>query len=111
MATDSNALRKIFVTGLRNAHAMEAQANELLERQIERLDDYPELKTRLKSHLEETHRQQERLDRILGGLGESASTIKDTAMSLFGNLAAAGHMPAPSPASPSRITKQPPINL
>jgi ferritin-like metal-binding protein YciE len=94
MATDGKALRDIFVTGLRNAHAMEAQATELLERQIERLEDYPELKTRLSGHLEETHRQQERIDRILSSLGETASTLKDTAMSLFGNMAAAAHMPA-----------------
>jgi ferritin-like metal-binding protein YciE len=94
MATEDETLRTIFVTGLKNAHAMEAQATELLERQIDRLDDYPELKTRLQDHLNETHRQQERIDRILGGLGESASTLKDTAMSLFGNMAAAAHMPA-----------------
>jgi ferritin-like metal-binding protein YciE len=93
-AIGSETFRSIFVSGLRNAHAMESQATELLERQIERLDEYPELKGRLQSHLNETHRQQERLDGILRSLNESPSTIKDMAMSFFGNMAAAAHMPA-----------------
>lgn len=33
--------RDIYVVGLRNAHAMEIQARELMERQSERLGDYP----------------------------------------------------------------------
>jgi ferritin-like metal-binding protein YciE len=33
--------REIFIVGLRNAHAMETQARELMERQSERLDEYP----------------------------------------------------------------------
>jgi len=87
-------LKDIFVTGLRNAHAMESQAETLLKRQIERLDKFPDLKMRLQSHLEETKSQQARLDRILGDLGESSSGLKDAAMSFMGNLAAAAHMPA-----------------
>mgnify|MGYP000665679827 CR=1 FL=1 len=93
-AINNTALRDIFVTGLRNAHAMESQAESLLQRQIERLDDFPDLKTRMQAHLEETRTQQSRLDRILSELGESGSTLKDAAMSFMGNMAAAAHMPA-----------------
>ena len=39
--------REIFVVGLRNAHAMETQARELMERQSERLDEYPEVKAKV----------------------------------------------------------------
>jgi ferritin-like metal-binding protein YciE len=46
--------RDIFVVGLRNAHAMEVQARELMERQSERLDDYPEVKAKVAAHLQET---------------------------------------------------------
>ena len=73
---------------------METQAEQLLKRQIERLDDYPDLKARLRSHLDETYAQQQRINDILSGFGETGSSLKDTAMSLFGNLAAAAHMPA-----------------
>jgi ferritin-like metal-binding protein YciE len=88
------ALRNLFIAGLSNAHAMEAQAEQLLKRQIERLDEFPDIKMRLQEHLDETYTQQRRIDAILETFGESASTLKDTAMSLFGNLAAVAHMPA-----------------
>jgi ferritin-like metal-binding protein YciE len=95
MATmQDGTLKNIFVSGLRNAHAMESQAEALLQRQIERLDSFPDIKARLQTHLEETRTQQGRLDRILDGLGESSSSMKDTAMSFMGNMAAAAHMPA-----------------
>jgi hypothetical protein len=41
--------RDIVVVGLRNAHAMEVQARELMEWQSE-LDDYPE-KAKIAAHL------------------------------------------------------------
>ncbi|MCW2275495.1 DUF892 family protein [Rhodoblastus acidophilus] len=88
------ALQNLFIAGLSNAHAMEAQAEQLLKRQIERLDDFPDIKMRLEEHLEETYTQQRRIDAILENYGETASTLKDAAMSLFGNLAAVAHMPA-----------------
>jgi ferritin-like metal-binding protein YciE len=95
MATmPDGTLKTIFVTGLRNAHAMESQAQALLQRQIERLDSFPDLKARMQTHLEETRTQQGRLDRILAQLGESSSTLKDAAMSLMGDMAAMAHMPA-----------------
>lgn len=83
--------RDYFITGLRNAHAVETQARELMERQIERTEEYPELRSRLKLHLDETNTQIQRLDRILSDLGESSSTLKDTAMSMMGNMSAMMH--------------------
>jgi hypothetical protein len=53
----SNAARDTFVVGLRNAHAMEVQARELMERQSERLDEYPEVKAKVVAHLQETNEQ------------------------------------------------------
>lgn len=83
--------REIFVTGLRNAHAMETQARELMERQAERLTDYPEVQLQMKAHLRETEGQLARLDQCLSSLGESASTIKDTTQSFMGNMMATAH--------------------
>jgi len=83
--------RDIFIDGLRNAHAMETQARELMERQSERLTDYPEVKSRVQTHLHETEGQLQRLERCLSSLGESTSTMKDTAQSFMGNMMALGH--------------------
>jgi ferritin-like metal-binding protein YciE len=87
----ASSARDIFITGLRNAHAMETQARELMERQSERLTDYPEVQARMKTHLGETEGQLKRLDQCLSSLGESASAIKDTTQSFMGNMMAMAH--------------------
>ncbi len=80
--------RDLLVTGLRNAHAMETQARELMERQSERTRDFPQVQAKLRGHLEETRQQLKRLEQCLQQCGESESTLKDTAMSTMGNLSA-----------------------
>ncbi|HSU05013.1 MAG TPA: ferritin-like domain-containing protein [Acetobacteraceae bacterium] len=91
MSGTSGKARDIFIVGLRNQHAVENQAIELLERQIGRLENYPEMVARMKQHLEESKQQARRIEDLLSGLGTSHSAVKDTAMSLVGNLMAIGH--------------------
>lgn len=83
--------KELFITGLRNAHAMESQAHEMLERQIERMDDYPELQSRLKDHFQETKSQLKRLEQCLDRMDSSPSTVKDTTLAFGANIAAMGH--------------------
>lgn len=87
--------RDMYVTGLRNAHAMEIQARELMERQSERMDDYPEVKAKLTAHLAETQEQLTRLERCLADCGEDNSTLKDAAQSVMANFMAMFHAAAP----------------
>ncbi|MGU3495132.1 ferritin-like domain-containing protein [Xanthobacteraceae bacterium A53D] len=84
-------IRDVFIVGLRNAHALENEAISIMNRQIDRLESYPDLAARLRSHLRETEEQVRRLDAVLQSLGEDSSTLKDTAASLMGNMAALGH--------------------
>jgi ferritin-like metal-binding protein YciE len=86
--------REVYVAGLRNQHAVEHQAIELLERQVGRLENYPEMAERMRRHIEESRAQAERIEELLSSLGTSHSSVKDTAMSLVGNLLAIGHLPA-----------------
>jgi ferritin-like metal-binding protein YciE len=83
--------RSTFIAGLRNAHAVENQAVTLINRQLERLENYPELTDRLSQHLAETKGQIRRLDEILSSLGEDSSAIKDAGLSFLGNVAALSH--------------------
>jgi len=83
--------REFFVTGLRNAHAIENQALSLIDRQLDRVVSYPEVADHLRMHRGETEQQIARLEEILDNLQESHSGLKDTAMSIMGNLAALGH--------------------
>jgi ferritin-like metal-binding protein YciE len=83
------------VTGLQNVHAVENQALALIDRQLERIENYPDVASRLRSHRRETEHQITRVEKILETFDESHSTLKDTALSLSGNIAALVHTIAP----------------
>jgi ferritin-like metal-binding protein YciE len=87
----ASSFRDLYVTGLVNAHAVENQALQLMQRQVERLENYPEMAQRLRTHIDETRRQEARLEEILQSLGTSHSSFKDVGLSIMGNLAAMGH--------------------
>lgn len=86
---------KLFVTGLRNAHSLETEAEQIIQRQLDRLINYRQMAERLRGHLEETRRQKERLEHLLGRYGAGPSSIKETATTLMGNVAALAHSIAP----------------
>lgn len=67
---------------LRDAHAMEEQAEKMLKGQIERLEHYPVLRTRMEQHLDETYGQQKLLRACIERLGSSPSTLKDISAKL-----------------------------
>jgi ferritin-like metal-binding protein YciE len=86
--------RFFYITGLHNAHAMETQAIQLLTRQAERLEHYPELEAKLRQHLEESKLQRSRLEEVLQTLGEQQSALKEAVLGLGGNIAALAHTSA-----------------
>jgi ferritin-like metal-binding protein YciE len=90
----SETVRLIFITALRNTHALEQEALQIMERQVERIQNYPEVKQMLSRHIEETHGQRRRIEEVLSALGESTSTLKETVLGFVGNLAALAHLPA-----------------
>ncbi len=89
-----NHLHEIYHTGLRNMHALEMTAIELTQRQIERLENYPEMKAKLQQHHTESEEQARRLEDILNRHDTSASTAKNAVSAMMGNVAAALHAPA-----------------
>ncbi|EHH69574.1 ferritin-like domain-containing protein [Gluconobacter morbifer] len=88
----SEKTRDVFILGLRNQHAVENQAIELLQRQIDRLEHYPDLSQRMTEHVRESQNQAERLKKLLTTYDSSHSATKDATLSLMGNLAALGHI-------------------
>lgn len=64
---------------LRDAHAMEMQALKMMEGQVERLENYPELRARIRQHIDETRGQADRLEACIGKRGKETSTLKDAA--------------------------------
>jgi ferritin-like metal-binding protein YciE len=90
----ADTARSLFIDGAVNIHSVEKEAEQIIERQLDRVTNYPEVAARLRQHLEETRQQMQRIDRILDGMDEGRSALKDTAMKLMGNLAALAHTPA-----------------
>lgn len=64
---------------LRDAHAMEAQAEEMLRDQLFRIESYPEIKEHMQEALAGTRRQRERLAECLKRRGAESSGLKDMA--------------------------------
>ncbi|MFP3343299.1 DUF892 family protein [Halomonas sp. SIMBA_159] len=62
---------------LRDAHAMEKQAEEMLKAQAKRIEHYPALSARIEQHLHETEHQAEKLERVMNELGIDTSAMKD----------------------------------
>jgi ferritin-like metal-binding protein YciE len=46
-------VRDIYIVGLRDQHAVENQAIELLERRVGWLENYPEMRERMQRHMAE----------------------------------------------------------
>jgi ferritin-like metal-binding protein YciE len=59
-----------------------------MERQSERLGDYPDVQAKVKEHLAETNEQLKRLEQCLEACGETSSTLKDTVQSAMANTMA-----------------------
>jgi ferritin-like metal-binding protein YciE len=62
---------------LRDAHAMEQQAEHMLKAQASRIEHYPVVKTRVEEHLQETLSQQQLLAGCIERLGGKPSIMKD----------------------------------
>lgn len=74
MATE---MKENLLDWLRDAHAMEEQAEKMLTSTAERLQNYPELRARIEQHIEETRQQSLQVRACIERLGGDTSAIKD----------------------------------
>lgn len=77
---------------LRDAHAMEEQAETMLNAQASRLENYPELRQRIEQHIRETESQAERVQQCIERLGSSGSTMKDAGAKMMAFMQGLGGM-------------------
>ncbi|MDY0922727.1 ferritin-like domain-containing protein [Leclercia sp. CFBP8987] len=63
---------------LRDAHAMEKQAESMLESMASRIDNYPDVRARIEQHITETKHQITLLEEILDRNDISRSMLKDS---------------------------------
>ena len=78
--------RQNYLAWLRDAHAMEEQALTMMQGTVAQLDQYPQLRARMESHIAETKEQVSALGGLLARQGTSSSTMKD----VLGKLTAVG---------------------
>ncbi|MCM5679613.1 DUF892 family protein [Schlegelella sp. S2-27] len=64
---------------LRDAHAMEEQAERMFSTTASRIDNYPEMKTRLEGHAQASRRQADMLRVCIERRGGDPSALKDLA--------------------------------
>lgn len=93
-ADPSEEVHEIYLVGLRNAHAVEKEALQVMQRQVDRIANYPDVTKRLREHIKETEQQVARLDEILERHNESSSMLKDLVTQVMGNSAAVAHAAA-----------------
>jgi len=76
---DNKVINEYLDQWLRDAHAMEEQAETMLTSQAGRIENYPELKAKVEQHIRETQSQGQRIRTCLERRGSSTSKTKDMA--------------------------------
>jgi ferritin-like metal-binding protein YciE len=74
---DSNVTMDVYVTGLRNQHAVETQAIGTVKNELGRMEPYPELHARMQQEMQRSTTQAARLDDLLAKHGTKASLAKE----------------------------------
>ncbi len=86
--------KEMLVDWLKDAHAMESQAVEILEKQGRRLEHYPQMKAKVQEHTKQSKQQAQQVEQCLKQLGSDTSALKEGMGKLSGNLAAFGNAAA-----------------
>lgn len=79
-----NTARDHLIDWLRDAYAMEIQAEKMMQNMHGRLRQYPALATRLEQHIAETKSQAEQVKQCLHQLGADTSALKTGLAALTG---------------------------
>jgi len=89
---DKDNDRERLAQWLRDAHAMEEQAETMLTAQASRLEHYPKLRRRVEQHIDETRRQAGRIAECLEYLKSKRSATKDVTGKLTATMQGIGGM-------------------
>ena len=84
----------VYVTGLRNQHAVETQAIGTIKNELSRMEPYPDLHARMQDERERSTEQAARLDRLLAKHGTKASLAKEAVAGAVATVTGFAHMPA-----------------
>jgi len=92
--SDSNVVMDVYLTGLRNQHAVETQAIGTVKNELGRMKAYPELHAKMQQEMERSTTQAGRLDSLMARHGTKASLAKEAVTGAVATVAGFAHMGA-----------------
>nr|WP_276611168.1 DUF892 family protein [Lichenicoccus roseus] len=87
----STDYKDIYVTGLKNQHAVETQAIGTIQNELPRMEPYPELHARMQMEHQRSTIQAARLDDLLARQGTSKSIAKEAVSGAVATVAGFVH--------------------
>ena len=88
---DTNTAMEIYLTGLRNQHAVETQAIGTIQNELPRMKAYPELHARMEADHRRSTDQAARLDNLLEQHGTKKSLAKEAVTGAVATIAGFAH--------------------
>ncbi len=91
---DIGVAKDVYLTGLRNQHAVETQAIGTVKDELPRMKAYPELHARMEQERQRSTTQAARLDDLLAKHGTHASVAKEAVAGTVATVAGLAHLAA-----------------
>ena len=89
--SDTSTTMKVYLTGLRNQHAVEIQAIGTIQNELPRMTAYPDLHAKMQQDHERSTEQAARLDRLMERHGTSKSLAKEAVTGTVATVAGFVH--------------------
>ena len=90
----SKTVMDVYITGLRNQHAVETQAIGTVKNELSRMKPYPDLHAKMQQEMERSTTQAARLDDLLAKHGTKASLAKEAVTGAVATVAGFAHVGA-----------------
>ena len=91
---DTKTTMDVYLTGLRNQHAVETQAIGTLQNELPRMKPFPELHAKMQVDKDRSETQAARLDDLLAKHGSSKSLAKEAVTGAVATVAGFAHLAA-----------------
>ena len=89
--SDPKTAMDVYLTGLRNQHAVETQAIGTIQNELPRMTAYPDLHAKMQQEKERSTEQAARLDRLMEKHGTKASLAKEAVTGTVATVAGFVH--------------------
>ena len=89
--SDTTTATKVYLTGLRNQHAVETQAIGTIQNELPRMTAYPDLHAKMQQDHERSTEQAARLDRLMEKHGTTKSIAKEAVTGTVATVAGFVH--------------------